>query len=114
MRSQKPAFRHKVVIQTPSVSTNGSGEVTETWSTHCTRFAEIEPLQATEQANVSLKQTLAEVGYRVKVWSDTETRTITPKMRIQYDGRTLNIGGKYDEGERNEIVVLLCTERPST
>lgn len=103
-------FRHRITIQQRTKGTNASGEVTDTWSTYATRWADIEPTGARE-TTVGGRQTVAEVGYRITLHSDAQTRAITPQMRVSYDGRQLNIGGKYDEGERREFIKLLCTEK---
>lgn len=104
-------FRHRITVEQRTTGTNASGEVTETWSTYINRWADVAPVSAREMT-IGGKQTVAEVGYRLTLFSDRQTRAITPEMRVKYDGRTLQIGGKYDEGERREFVKLVCTERP--
>lgn len=102
-----------MTIEQATKTENASGELTASWATWITRFAEVEPLRAQESV-IGNRQTVAEVGYRIRLHSDSQTRQITPQMRVQYQGRTLEIGGQYDEGERREFVILRCTERVGT
>lgn len=106
-------FRERVTIQQRTTEENASGEVLDAWSTYCERFAQVTAFKGSERV-ADGRQTIAEVGYRVRLVADSTTRQITPQMRVLFAGRTLQIGGQIEEGDRRELIQLICTERIPT
>lgn len=111
LEEKRSKMRHRVTVSRRITDENESGEVIQTWQVYCTRWAHVEQLNSAETV-VGGKQTVSEVGYKVTLHRDTLTRGITTQMRVTWDGRTLNIGGKIDVGDERELMVeLTCTER---
>ncbi len=103
-------FRERVTIQQRTTTENASGEVLDAWSTYCERFAQVSAIKASERV-ADGRQMTAEVGYRIRLVADSATRQITPQMRVLFAGRILQIGGQIEEGDRRELILLICTER---
>lgn len=102
-------LRERVTIQARDESTLSTyGEVTEAWTTYIARWAKVEPLSGREYSRQDGSQ--AEITHRVTMRSDSETRAITPKHRVSYDSRVLQIVRATDVGERNIKFVLDCKE----
>lgn len=100
--------RHTINIQTVS-EVNAGGEVTETWTTLCTKRASIEPVQGREYWDG--KQTLADQNHVVKIDYDSVCATITPKGRILFGTRVFDIITKTNPREANQELHFMCKER---
>jgi SPP1 family predicted phage head-tail adaptor len=100
--------RHSIDLQTVS-EVNNAGEVTETWSTICTKRASIEPIQGREYWDG--KQTLADQNFVIKIDYDATAVTITTKGRILFGSRIFDIQTKANPGEMNEELHFICKER---
>ncbi len=99
------ALRHKVIIQQPTETTNSLGEITPSWTTFATVWAEILPLSGKEYW--SSKQVNSEVTGKIRIRYKSG---ITPKMRVKYGTRIFNIEAVMNYLERNIESILLVSE----
>jgi SPP1 family predicted phage head-tail adaptor len=99
------SLRHRVAIQTP-VETNDHGSITLSWSTAATRWAEIRALSGRELAVARQQQ--SQVTHEVELRSPGVT--VTPKNRILYGSRVLQIESIRDPSERGINVIASCVE----
>ena len=99
------SLRHRVEIQSVTDSASAFGDVSQSWSTVTTVWASIEPLKAREAFEA--QQTKTRVSHRVEI---RYISGVTTKHRLVYGSRTLNINSVLNPGERNERLVLVCTE----
>lgn len=100
-------LRHRVQVQKLDSTPDGSGEVTETYTTIWQGFASVDPIGAREfERNAQLVGTVSHI---VKMrW----TRGVVPGMsgRIMLGGRALNIVGVRDVQERRRELEIQCLE----
>lgn len=99
-------LRHRVTIQQRS-GMDALGEPLN-WVDVVTTWATIEPVSGREfEEGKSIE---AEVTH--KVWLRWRPGlTLTPAMRVVYQGRALEISSVVNVGERNRVYLLLCRER---
>lgn len=62
------------------------------WTTHCTRYAEVTETGGREQ--VGGRHLRATTSHLVVLRADDDTREITSRMRVVWNGQTLQIAGK--------------------
>jgi SPP1 family predicted phage head-tail adaptor len=95
----------RITIEEPVGTIGASGEVTRTWGTIASVSAKIESLTGQETAAARLID--ATTSHRVTIrWRPG----LSPKMRLVYDSRVFNIGSMVNTDERNEDLVIDCTE----
>ena len=99
------SLRHKIVIQSKSEAVTAHGEMDDTWSTHATVRARINPVKADE--GVSADQNVARRTHEVTIRA---LSTVTPDMRISWDSRIFYITGVRDFDERGVRMILDCRE----
>jgi SPP1 family predicted phage head-tail adaptor len=101
-------LNHRVVIEQPVDSQDASGKVTRTWAKVCEVWANVRPVTGSEafraQAVSATYSSVVEIRYR---------SGITPKMRVVYGERTLNIESVENVEEANRQLNLKCTEKVS-
>lgn len=105
-------YAHKVTFYTNSTTrtTATDGQRPETAASVCTRWAEVRPTSGRERMAADEQQ--ADVTYRVRVRSDTTTRTLTRKHWLTLsDGTRLNIKHIIDPTQEKTELELECTER---
>lgn len=96
--------RKRIVIEQSTLVADAAGQLVPTWSTYCERWGEA--LAVTGGETFRARQLEADVTWLIRLRSDSETRGITPQMRLRFDGNTVNIGRVYDaEGRRREIEI---------
>jgi SPP1 family predicted phage head-tail adaptor len=98
----------RVTIEQPATSQNEVGETTLAWSTFATVWADIQPLSGREAERYG--QTVGLSAHKVTM---RYVSGLSSKMRVIYDGRTLEIG-QINERERRWIHELICTEKATT
>lgn len=91
------------------VDTNVAGKQQQAPSTFCIRPASVTPLTGRELANA--KGVESDVTHLVELRYDSGAALITPKMRINYQGRILNIKAVRDVEERHRWLELDCVEQ---
>jgi len=101
-------YRTRVVIEQPANAVGEYNDPQLTWTTYATRWSELDTGSGREF--VRAQQVIPELAAVVRMRSDSTTRAITPRMRIKYGTRYLNIAGVSDDGELRKEVVIWTTE----
>lgn len=104
---QSGRLRHRVTIQEQAVIRNSYGEEIVTWVDVATVWASVLPGSSGERflASASREQATATHTVRIRYRAG-----LNPKMRLIWDGRTLNIESIIDPDGRRRDLVLLCNE----
>ncbi len=98
--------RKLVTIQEPVEGIQDAfGQPAVTWRTVCQPWAAIEPFSGAERFTAG--QVRAEVTHRLTILYRTG---ITPRCRITFDGRMLQIATIINPEERDKELELLCVE----
>ena len=95
----------RITIEQPTPTQNSVGEATLSWSTFATVWADVQPLGSRE--SVQYGEVLGVMTHKVTL---RYLAGLTSAMRIDYDGRKLEIG-QINERERRWIHEVICTER---
>lgn len=99
-------LRHRVTIQSPAEAQDaGTGQVTLTWPTFATVWASIEGGGGREFVSAALQQADATDVVEIRYISG-----VTPRMRIVYGSRTLEILSAQDSDGRRRRLLLMCRE----
>ena len=98
-------FRHKIIFQTGTLTSDGMGGGTTTWTDTVTMWAAIWPLSARE-ALENLK-TEHRVSHRIRCYYSDD---ITPKQRIKYGTRYFEIVSLINPDESNIELEILAEE----
>ena len=101
-------LRRKITVQNVTESKDSYGQPIETWSTYAIRYADVMPTSGREY--VTAQQRFAEEITLLRIRYDSTTKNITPKMRVKYGTRTLNIESAINEQELNKHIQILCRE----
>jgi SPP1 family predicted phage head-tail adaptor len=101
-------YRTRVVIEQPTNVVGDYNDPQLSWATYITRWSELDTGSGREF--VRAQQVIPELTAVVRMRSDTGTRAITPRMRIRYGSRYLQIAGVSDDGELRQEVVIWTTE----
>ena len=105
LRHDPGSLRHRVEIQQASLTTDGAGGHSESWSTLATVFAAIEPTGAT--STFGANQRLERVTHRVTIrWR----ADVASGMRLVHDGRILDIRTVRDPDETARYLTLEALE----
>ena len=96
----------KILIESVSEVRDSRGETTQTWSTTITTRAAIAPLRGREYFEAH--QENREVTHKIIIRYQSG---ITPKMRINFNGRYFDIESIINVEERNRELNLMCVER---
>lgn len=97
-------YRTKCVIERATDSVNDIQEPILTWATHATRYCRLVPSSGFEF--VQAMQVTGNLRGIVRMRSDTVTRAIKTKDRLQIEGQTYNIEAIYDETALKKEVVI--------
>jgi SPP1 family predicted phage head-tail adaptor len=100
-------LRRQVTIQSRSQAQNAIGEMTDTWSNFATVYAAVEPV---EPGGEQIQAEQVNAQHRIMV-TMRYIAGITPRMRVAYGSRTFNVQAVTNVEERNEQLVLTCTEQ---
>jgi len=106
MRAGK--LRKRVQVQALQNTVDNFGSLVEAWATAFSRWADVRPISGKEP--YTNEQHLAELNTVVELRYDSQSATITPKHRIKYGERILEIESVVNIGERNKELILLCYE----
>lgn len=98
-------LRHRVTIQTPSITRDASGGEVVVWVDSAVRRAEIKPLSGREQ--LLAQQVNAQLTHDVTMRYDS---LLAPTARLLFGARVLYIPGVMNEEERNRYVTMRCEE----
>lgn len=95
------ALDRKIIIESTSESRGAFGEVTDTWATYATLWAQAIPISGKER--LASDRTVAVRGYKFKTrWISG----VTAKMRVSYDGEYWNIIGIAEIGRREGLEII--------
>ena len=99
----------RIVIEQATETRNSVGEVTLSWSTFATVWADVQALSGREAERYG--QIVGFTGHKVTIRQLTGVKV---SMRIIYEStRTLEIGA-INEYERGWYLELICTEKAAT
>lgn len=99
-------LRHRITLQTPTLTQDSLGVVSETWSDTATVYAQIEAISGREFFDAA--RVNAEVTHRVRI---RHRPGIVPAMRVLAGDRTLDIHSVLDVDGRKRELTLMCVER---
>jgi SPP1 family predicted phage head-tail adaptor len=100
-------FNRRIVIQSTTTSRNASGEVTDSWGTHATLWAQIVPVAGGEFFSADQLSVIADVRFRIWYLS-----TLTTKMRVSYNNTVYDIV-RIDEIGLKMGQDVFCKVRPA-
>ena len=103
MRAGK--LRHRVQVQSDTVTIDAAGGHSHAFSTVATRWASIEPQGGREF--IEAGRVDADVTHIVKM---RHYSGLTPQHRLMYGSRVLNIANVVNMDERNRETVVMCRE----
>ena len=98
-------LRHRITIQQRTLTPDGLGGHTETWSELATVWAAVWPVSAKER--IAGSQVQAETTHRVRI---RYLEGVLPQMRILFGSRLFEIDSIINTDERMFQIDLLCTE----
>ena len=99
----------RIVIEQAAETRNSVGEVTLSWSTFATVWADVQALSGREAERYG--QIVGFTGHKVTI---RQLPGVKVSMRVIYEStRTLEIGA-INEYERGWYVELICTEKAAT
>jgi SPP1 family predicted phage head-tail adaptor len=98
-------LRHRVELQSRTLTADGFGQPVETWATYATVSASVSPLRGRER--FAAMQVAAETTHRIVMRGRSG---IKAEDRVFYDGRVFDIRAIMDMDERGIMLELLCTE----
>ncbi len=100
---------NRIVIEQATETRNSVGEVSLSFSTFATVWADVQALSGREAERYG--QIVGFTGHRLTI---RELPGVKPSMRIVWEGtRTLEIGA-INEYERGWYLELICTEKAAT
>lgn len=99
------SLRHKIEIQERLTFRDAMGGEIVSWEAFCYAWASIEPLIGREY--FAARQTQATTTHRMRMRYQSG---IKPYHRVQWAERYFNIDAILNPEERNEELVLLCSE----
>lgn len=98
-------LRHRVTVQSLTVTQDEYGAPVETWTTMATVWVSIEPLEGREY--FAARQVNAEVTGRIRM---RYLPGVLPSMRVLYGTRTFNILSIINPDERKRMTELMVQE----
>lgn len=98
-------MRERVIIQQESNVSDGMGGVTLGWSAVATVWARVAPLRGMEAQQARQVQDVQSYKVTMRYRSD-----VTPKMRLVWGSKTLNIRAVINPDEKSRYSELLCDE----
>lgn len=98
-------LRHRVTLESKSVTRDGYGGEVETWSTVATCWAAVEPLVGREF--LEGRRLEAEVNTRIRI---RYRSGVVPGMRITWGSHTYDIEAVQEVESRRRELRLMCRE----
>ena len=97
-------LRHRVEIQSKSVTRNDLGEEVITWNTVATVWAAVVPVFGSEAVDNSAREATATHQVRIRRRTD-----VTPVMRVVYGAKEFDVQHVADDNKPG-LMVLSCKE----
>lgn len=104
---QAGRLRERITIQQQSVTRDASGQELKTWPDVATVWARVTPGASSERFLASAGQRVAEVTHTIHL---RYRSGITPKMRVLWENRILEIISVVDPDGKLRATVLMCKE----
>lgn len=101
-------LRHRVQLQRATVTTDSHGDQVKSWTTLAEVWAEV--LDLTGREFVQASQVMSDISVQVRIRGRRDFR-LTPKDRVVFGSRTLDIRHVTDMGGKGVEWRLACTER---
>ena len=98
-------LKRRVTVEQPVEAVNNLGETTLSWKDFATAWASVEGLSVREIVQSGRQQ--AVISYKVHM---RKIPGITTRMRLRWNGGTLNIQSILYRGKQLEDIELLCAE----
>lgn len=98
-------LRHRIQIQTKTISEDSLKQQTESWTDVATVWARIEPLSGREYFQA--RQETAEVSVKVTMRYRND---IVPSMRLRFEDRIFEVLSVINPEERCILLLLMCKE----
>ena len=98
-------LRHSVTIQERTLTADGQGGSTESWSTFTTAWVAIEPTSAAQQFYAQHLKHRVTHKITARYFSG-----LTSDMRIIFGSRTFHVRGYRDLEERNRFYEIMAEE----
>jgi SPP1 family predicted phage head-tail adaptor len=106
-------LNHRVTIELPvEVRDPDYGTMTKTWSPVATVWAAVEPISGREF--IVNQEQQSELTARVRIRFSSTVAGLTPKMRVNYGGRLLQITAVINPLQADEELQLMCAEYRAT
>jgi SPP1 family predicted phage head-tail adaptor len=103
-------YDHRVTIWRNEPTTNDDGQQVELPAQFIRRWAAVEPMNGREF--MLLQQTQADLSHRVRMWSDSQTRTITTADWLTLrDGTRLDVKSVANLNLADVELELMCNVR---
>ena len=98
-------LRHRILLQTKTVSRDTFGAETVTWTTLATVWGSVEPMRG--QEFIESQRAWAEVDTRMRIrYRDG----LVPTMRATWSGHVYDVKAVIEVEERKREVQLMCRE----
>lgn len=104
---QTGRLRERITIQQESITRDSSGEQLIAWTTVATVWARVTPGASSERFLASAGQRVAEVTHTIHL---RYRAGITPKMRVSWENRILEIISVVDPDGKLRTTILMCSE----
>ena len=102
-------LRHKITVQQKTqTSTGDRGQPVYGWTTLATPYASLDSLGAIGKKAEIARQLVATATHEITL---RYLAGLDERCRVQWNGRTFNIGYIWNHEERNIWLTLLCTEQ---
>jgi SPP1 family predicted phage head-tail adaptor len=104
--SCQPSLRHKVTLQTKTLTTDGQGGSTATWSDVTTLWCAIEPTKGYERYQAMQMQT--PITHKI---TTRYAASVTTACRLKFGDRIFNVVEVINTEERNRFLIIKALER---
>lgn len=102
-------LRHLVTVQQKQITGTGDrGQPVYSWTTLATQYASIESIPPFGRKMELARQLVATATHEITM---RYLAGMDEKCRVQWNGRTFQVGYIWNHEERNAWVTLLCTEQ---
>lgn len=104
-------YRTRCVIEKPVETVSDMHDIEVTWTLYAERWVHEDPAFGIELTLAMT--TIPQKRGVIRTRSDSVSRAITPRMRIRFGERVLNIESvDDDEGSKREVVIRYLEESP--
>jgi len=98
-------LRHRVILQSPAGTRDAMGERVTTWTDVATVWARVRPLSGREAVVAAQQQASTDHVVEIRYLAGVEQ-----SWRVLFGARILVITGILNPEEKNEMLILHCTE----